>query len=685
MSSDKKSNRLINEKSPYLLQHVDNPVHWYPWNDEAFEKAKEEDKPIFLSIGYSTCHWCHVMAHESFEDDEVGEILNKDFISIKVDREERPDVDSIYMSFCQALTGSGGWPLTIIMTPDKKPFYAGTYLPKTNKYGRIGLIELLHRINEMWSTERDRLEKSSEDIYGAVLDSFGSSKKSSIDKDIIHKTFNELEKLFDPTYGGFGNAPKFPTPHNLSFLLRYYMATKNEKSLNMVIDTLDHMYKGGVFDHIGFGFARYSTDRKWLAPHFEKMLYDNALLGIAYTELYQITKEERYKEVAVDIFTYVLRDMTSPEGGFYSAEDADSEGVEGKFYVWEKSEVIDVLGEEDGEIFCIHYDITALGNFEKSSIPNLIDQNLDEIEDNEELKSLLNKCREKLFKYRLKRIHPHKDDKIITSWNGLMISALANAGKVFNNEEYIKLAERSHDFIMNNLIREDKRLLARYRDGEAAYIGTLDDYAFFIWGLIELYESTFNTKYLKEAIELNDSMLDLFWDKEHGGLFIAGKDSHDLIMKPKEIYDGALPSGNSVATMNMLRLSKLTGNTELEEKAISQFTTFGGKVSEIPNAYTHFMMAFLLHEMGVKEVVVVGDKNKEDTRELLKVVNEDFSPFTVTVLKDANEELDEIIPIGKNKEMVDEKATAYVCENFTCNIPTNNVQEFETIIKNNKL
>lgn len=681
--NNKKPNRLTLEKSPYLLQHAQNPVDWFPWGEEAFEKAAAEDKPIFLSIGYSTCHWCHVMERESFEDEEVAEVLRKHFVSIKVDREERPDIDHIYMSFCQAMTGQGGWPLTVILTPEKKPFFAGTYFPKTSKYGQPGIIDLLNQIQDAWTNRRDEVVDSSQKIIEAVKTSVLNSNKDELDKEIIHTTYNELKHFFDPVYGGFGKAPKFPAPHNLSFLLRYYAATGQEEALRIVEKTLDGMYAGGIFDHIGFGFARYSTDQQWLVPHFEKMLYDNALLIIAYVEAFQVTGNYRYAEVAEKVLTYILRDMSPVEGGFYSAEDADSEGEEGKFYVFDMDEVNEVLGKEDGALYSQYYDIKKSGNFEGRSIPNLIGVDLGKIENDPELKEKLSLCREKLYHYREQRIHPFKDDKTLSSWNGLMIAAAAYAGRVLDNIAYIHAAKKTAGFIMQRLVREDGRLLARYREGEAAYQAYIDDYAFLIWGFIELYETTYETIYLEKAVGLTNDMISLFWDEEEGGFFIYGSDSESLIVRPKEIYDGATPSGNSVATYCMLRLARMTGNKEFEEKAMYQFQTFGGNVKESPNSYTHFMMAYLFANMPTKEIVIAGKREQEDTKRMLAQLEQRFSPFAVVIYNDGNPKLQDLVPFVKKQRMVGNKATAYVCENFACSIPTSDIDQFIQLLSAN--
>ncbi|WHH60752.1 thioredoxin domain-containing protein [Petroclostridium sp. X23] len=674
------ANRLANEKSPYLLQHANNPVDWYPWGHEAFHKAETEMKPIFVSIGYSTCHWCHVMERESFEDEEVADILNKNFISIKVDREERPDIDHIYMTFCQALTGHGGWPLTIIMTPEQKPFFAGTYFPKHNRMGMSGLMEILNRVSETWKKDRDTLMNSGEQIAENISRHFLEDEQSdTISNDILHKAFEWLSDSFEPAYGGFSQAPKFPTPHNLSFLLRYWKITGEQKALDMVEKTLDGMYRGGVFDHIAGGFSRYSTDKKWMVPHFEKMLYDNALLAIAYLETYQVTRNETYAEVAKKIFTYVLRDMVSPEGGFYSAEDADSEGEEGKFYVWTPKEIIEILGEEDGKLFCDYYNITKTGNFEGRNVPNRIHVkgNVNEQEDN------ILALRQRVFTHREKRIHPYKDDKILTSWNGLMIAAMAIGGRVLGNDSYTEAAEKAVQFIFKNLIREDGRLLARYRDGESAYPAYVDDYAFMVGGLIELYQTTYKPFYLQKAISVNNEMLKYFWDEEKGGLFMYGKDGEQLIVRPKEVYDGAIPSGNSVAALNFLRLARLTGDQELEQLADKQLGAFGRLISQTPIGYTYFLMAVMFALYTTKEVVIAGGKGRSDTQEMIKVIHNSFLPNVVTILNADGEErqaLLEMVPFIREQKEVDNKATAYVCQNFSCQAPVTDKNEFAKLM-----
>jgi uncharacterized protein len=587
-TNNKIPNRLINEKSPYLLQHAYNPVDWYPWGEEAFAKAKQEDKPIFLSIGYSTCHWCHVMERESFEDEEVAEVLNKNFISIKVDREERPDIDHIYMEVCQSMTGHGGWPMTIIMTPEQKPFFAGTYFPKNNYRGMEGLMGLLDKVKNAWENNRNGILEYGDELVEA-MNEVQKNRVVELDEQVMDKAYSQFQAQFDKVYGGFGSSPKFPKPHNLYFLLKYWKKTKEDLALQMVEKTLDSMYIGGIYDHIGFGFSRYSTDRKWLVPHFEKMLYDNALLTVAYLETYEVTKNKRYADIAEQILTYILRDMTSPEGAFYCAEDADSEGVEGKFYVWSVEEVNEVLGEEDGKRFSAHFDITMEGNFEGKCIPNLI-KTSSEKEDEQ----FISNCREKLFKHRDKRVHPYKDDKILTSWNGLMIAAMAMGGRVLDKKEYTEAAEKAVGFIYNKLVREDGRLLARYREGEAAFSAYVDDYAFLTWGLIELYKATSNSKHIDKAVGLTEDLLEYFWDEKNGGLYIYGSDAEKLIIRPKDIYDGATPSGNSVSVVNLLRIGEITNNNVFKDKAEEILKAFSINIKDVPMAHTFSLIGLML-------------------------------------------------------------------------------------------
>ncbi len=660
-----KHNRLINQKSPYLLQHADNPVDWYPWGEEAFLQAKKEDKPVFLSIGYSTCHWCHVMAHESFEDNDVAELLNKDFVSIKVDREERPDIDHIYMTVCQALTRRGGWPLTIIMDADKKPFYAATYLPRTTRGGMPGLIELLPRIAELWQKDRHSLLESAEQISQLIQEPETHEEGQLLTADTFSQLFKQYTQAFDAQWGGFGSAPKFPSPHNLLFLIRYAHFQQENKAIEMVEKTLQCMYRGGIYDHIGFGFARYSTDRQWLAPHFEKMLYDNALLAMSYLEAYQVGGQEFYAQVAREIFTYVLRDMTHPEGGFYSAEDADSEGEEGKFYLWTTDEIKEILGKQ-AELFCQAYDISKKGNFEKKNIPNLINnrQFLKQ-------KAELAEARQKLFASREKRVHPLKDDKILTAWNGLMIAAMAMGARILKEDSYLQAARQAADFVLSNLRRPDGRLLASYREGKAEHLAYAADYAFFIWGLIELYEAGFDSKYLLTALRLNDDLLKYFWDERSAGLFFYGSDAEQLLSRPKEHYDGAIPSDNAVAAFNFLRLARLSGDGKLETKAQQALDYFAGSIQEYPLGHSFWNIAAAYQIFPGREVVVAGYPDKNDTREILEYLHSRYDPNTTVIFKDAGDgqALTDKASYLQEMRSIDGQATAYICENFTCHEP----------------
>jgi len=655
-----------------LLQHARNPVDWYPWGEEAFDKAKAEDKPIFLSIGYSTCHWCHVMGRESFEDEEVADLLNRHFVSIKVDREERPDIDSIYMSVCQAMTGHGGWPLTVFMTPDAKPFYTGTYFPKTDRMGMPGLLTILKRVHALWKERREDLTGSAEKVVEAMQEKVAGDMVMDHDELII-RAYEVFRMSFDNAYGGFGSSPKFPTPHNLIFLLRCWYANKDSTALSMVENTLDAMHRGGIFDHIGFGFSRYSTDSKWLVPHFEKMLYDNALLAIAYLEAYRATRKEKYAHAAKQIFTYALRDMTSPEGAFYSAEDADSEGEEGRFYLWTLDEVKAVLGDKDGDHFARLFDITGRGNFEGKNIPNRIN-----VQASESDMEFIEICRERLFQYREQRTHPFKDDKVLTSWNGLMIAALAMGGRILDDARYTKAAERACHFIMEKMVREDGRLMTSWRDGSAAILAYADDYAFLVWGLLELYETTFKPEYLKKALELNDDLLKLFWDGQDGGLFLYGEDAEKLIMRPKEVYDGAIPSANSVAALNFLRLSQLTGRADLTDLAQKLFDAFNREVSLSPHSYALFLSALLFFKAKPREVIIAAANETEEVRRMIRIINESPDPFVSSILyTDKHRELASVIPFLNEYRAIDGRPTAYICRDFACQQPITDMEEFK--------
>lgn len=682
-------NLLKNETSPYLLQHAENPVNWYPWCKEAFERAKKEDKPVFLSIGYSTCHWCHVMAHESFEDEKTAEILNQYFISIKVDKEERPDIDSIYMSVCQAFTGSGGWPTTIILTPEQKPFFAGTYFPKTARYGQIGLQELLLAIQEKWKNDRKSLLDSAEDVISHlnsetknVITSKESEMIEDADVQLIETAFGHYCRLFDRNNGGFGRAPKFPTPHNLLFLMRYYEKSGKKEALNMVEKTLTQMYLGGIFDHIGGGFSRYSTDDYFLVPHFEKMLYDNALLVMAYCKAYQLTGNSIYYVVAKRTADYVLEEMTSVEGGFYSAQDADSEGVEGKYYLFGPKEIIQICGETEGRKFNQYFDITERGNFEGKSIPNLLKQSeLDEksnsvlsSQDNEQsykrnglLYSLRNnqfeqdfeECKKKIYEYRKKRYELHLDDKILTSWNGLMISAMCYLYRISGDRNYLEAAIKAQSFIEKNLC-ENNTLFVSFREGKRGGIGFLDDYANEILALLHLYEATFNTDYLEKAKMFCEKAMDHFYDKENGGFFLYGKDNESLILRPKETYDGAVFSGNSSMAYNLVKLFYLTGEDKFSETAEKQLKFLASEAREYPSGHAMFLIALLEYDNAPDKVTIVV-KDKKDLEKLRCRIPLDTM---ISVLEEPT----------KDYPLLNGRTTFYVCKGCACQPPVNELK-----------
>lgn len=690
MGKNRKPNRLIHEKSPYLLQHAYNPVDWYPWGEEAFEKARIENRPVFLSVGYSTCHWCHVMERESFEGQDVAAILNDSFISIKVDREERPDVDHIYMEVCQSLTGSGGWPLTVIMTPDKKPFFAGTYFPKRNKWGRPGLIDILITVSRQWDENPEQLIEYGNAIVESIeAQMLAISPDNTLSETELDRAYAGFEKYFDGQFGGFSSPPKFPTPHNLLFLLHYWRRTGREHALTMVERTLSGMRQGGIYDHLGFGFCRYSTDNKWLVPHFEKMLYDNALLCYAYMEAYQATGNREYAQVSEEIIEYVLRDMTSSEGAFYSAEDADSEGVEGLFYLWTKDEIIDALGWEQGCIFADYYHVTAEGNFEQGkSILHAIGRNVEEYAaklrmDVEVFRQLLNDGRKVLYQLREKRIRPFRDDKILTAWNALMIAALAKTAKLLGRQDYLRSARETLTFIETRLTRDDGRLLARYRDGEAAFLAYLDDYAFLLWALIELYEASFDSTFLQKAKLLADDMIKLFADTERGGFFFTGIDGEGLLMRPKEIYDGAMPSGNSVAVFVLLKLARLTSEEKWQRQVDAAFQSFATIVKEMPKAYAFFLLALHLQLEPLRQIVISGSMTDPHTKSMLQSAVKRYMPEVSLILNnesDFNAAGTVFARLG-GKESVNGRAAAYICDETACHPPIIELERLNQVLQ----
>lgn len=654
-------NRLITEKSPYLLQHAHNPVDWYPWGDEAFEEAKRRNVPVFLSIGYSSCHWCHVMERESFEDEETAAVLNRNFVSIKVDREERADIDHLYMEACVALTGSGGWPLSVFLNHDRLPFFTGTYFPKNDRYGMSGFISVLNHISSVWSTKRDAIDNSGREIISYLKQN--DRKKESPDSSVTHLAYEQFFNSFDEKYGGFGNAPKFPSVSNLLFLLRYNITNPESDAYKMVDKTLNCMATGGIFDHLGGGFFRYSTDRKWLVPHFEKMLYDNAMLMAVYAEASHAINK-KYEQVARRVASYCLSEMHGVHGAFFTAEDADSEGVEGKMYLFTPGEVIAALGEAEGEAFCRDYDITQSGNFEGQNIPNRIGKEL--IPDDSRL--------QRLFAYRSKRVHPFKDDKVTTSSNGLMIAALALSGRLMKEPNWITQAERAAEFIKTNLFVKG-RLMARWRENEAAHPAVLDDYAYFLWGIIELYSATYKPEWLDYSLSLAREMITLFSDG-HGGLYLSGNDISDLPIRQKNFRDGALPSGNGIAAMNFYRLSAMTENEELKNAADSILFEAYSELKEIPFAYTSHLCAAMLSENLVNITISAG----ADLDKMLSLVN-GFYPFAVPcVVGEGYERASYLMPNAESKPPLSGLATAYVCDTAGCRPPLTDLNQLENLL-----
>ena len=681
-------NHLIHEKSPYLIQHAHNPVDWHPWSDDTFAQAKMENKPIFLSIGYATCHWCHVMEKESFEDQEAAEYLNDTFVCIKVDREERPDIDAVYMAACQMLTGSGGWPLSIFMTPQKKPFFAATYLPKHSRAGRAGLIDICRQVKKLWTADKEKVETSAVSIAAQLGKAFDFAASDEPDMLLLDQAYQKIKPGFDPQHGGFDRAPKFPMPHRLLFLLRCYHRSGDSNTLEMVTKTLTAMRLGGIWDHVGFGFHRYSTDARWLLPHFEKMLYDQALIATVYLEAYQITKDPLFAETADDIFTYVLRDMTAGEGAFYSAEDADSEGEEGKFYVWTTDEFRRVLGDEAAKRWETMLRLSPEGNFTDEATrqktgANILHltaplkkwaQKFDLAED--QLQKDWVNIRDRLFRVREKRIHPLKDDKILTDWNGLMIAAFALGARILNRSEYESAARKAADFILSKMRDENGRLYHRYRDGELAVEAHAGDYAFLIHGLLSLYQTTYDLTFAEEAQKLQEKMLESFWDEENGGFFSTPNGVVDLPVRPKELYDGAIPSANSVALFNLVFLSRLTGDPQWEDRARAQIRAFAGTLKSQPQAFTYFLCALDFALRPGQEIIIAGEPQATDTRQLLSALNLNFTPNKVAIVKsDTNaERLAKFAGYTDGLQVIEGQATAHVCRNGSCTDSTTDTQ-----------
>ncbi len=687
------TNRLANEKSPYLLQHARNPVDWYPWGPEAFEKARVEDKPIFLSVGYSTCHWCHVMERESFEVEAIAEVLNRYFVPVKVDREERPDVDRIYMLFVQATTGSGGWPMSVWLTPELKPFFGGTYFPPDNRYGRPGFKTVLESLARAWSGDRARIVESSIEVTQQLAGhaDTGAAAAGTTDQAALDSTFFAFRRSFDSRLGGFGGAPKFPRPSVHNFLLRYYHGTHNEEALEMVLTTLREMAKGGMHDQLGGGFHRYSVDARWFVPHFEKMLYDEAQLAISYLEAYQITHDEFFAGVARDIFDYVLRDLTHPEGGFYSAEDADSAmdaahpdiKGEGVFYVWGHDELKHLLDANTFEWFVYRYGIEADGNvqedphgefrgknilFEAHTLEETASKFAASVDD---VSNALSTARALLLQVRSKRVRPHLDDKVLTAWNGLMISAFAKGAQILGEPLYANAARRAVDFLLRHMYNPERVvLMRRFRDGESAIPGFLDDYAFLIGALLDLYETDFATYHLELAVQLADKMCELFEDRSGGGFFSTPEGDSNLILRMKDDHDGAEPAGNSIAALVLLRLAHVTGREDFGESARGTLKAFSGRLAPVGIALPQMLVAWMYAGGAPRQVVLVG--SLPETAAMLKAVRSRFLPGAAVLVVDEHSRavLSRYMPTLSDMQAVDGRATAYVCENFACQLPT---------------
>jgi len=683
------ANRLAGEKSPYLLQHARNPVDWHPWGAKAFAMASQEDRPIFLSIGYSTCHWCHVMEHESFADEEVARLLNQTFVCIKVDREERPDIDQVYMTVCQMLTGAGGWPLTILMTPDKRPFFAATYIPKQTRFGRIGMLDLIPQVRDAWHGRRTQVVRSAEQITAHLLQVSTGAGDGGRDIDLVENAWRELANRYDPEHGGFGSAPKFPAPHNLIFLLRYWHRSGAGQALEMVDRTLLEMRRGGLWDHIGHGFHRYSTDREWLVPHFEKMLYDQAMLALAYTEAFQATGSAEHARTARQTLDYVLRRMTSADGAFFSAEDADSEGKEGKFYLWTLAEVRAALSEDDAALAAAVWNLSTEGNFADTvsgrrsgaNIPHLAAPLIEVARrlalPAVRLEARLEAIRAALHEARERRMHPLRDDKVLADWNGLMAAAMSRAGQALAEPEYVNAARRAVNFVFERMRDRNGRFLHRYRDGEGAVPAFLDDYAFLTWALLELYEATLEPDHLARAFALQDESIDRFWHRE-GGLYLTAQDDEPLLVRPREVSDGAIPSGNSVVMSNLLRLAGLTGRTDLADKANAIVDAFAGQLGHMPSAHSHLMSGLLLASGPSLEVVIVGDPEREDTRRLVDSARSRYLPGLAILLVpegEAGRTIRRLAPFTSDFAAVDGTAAAYVCHDFSCQLPTTDPDE----------
>ncbi len=674
------TNRLINETSPYLLHHAHNPVDWYSWCEEAFQKAKDENKPIHLSVGYRACHWCNVLSAESFQDEVTAQIMNEHFVNIKVDREERPDVDQIYMNFVQMTTGHGGWPMTVFLTPTGAPFYGGTYYPPVERYNMPSFKRVLLSVAEAYKNQPEEIYESAVSMLGE-LRRIGLTAESSevISLQTLYDAYRNTIRNYDAVNGGFGGAPKFPAPMNLEFLLRLYKQLGDTTILDKVEHTCRKMATGGIYDQLGGGFHRYSTDARWLVPHFEKMLYDNALLSKLFVQVYQLTGDKFYRKIAEETYDYVLREMTSPEGGFYSTQDADSEGEEGKFFVWSSEEVKAILGEEDSAIFCSYFDVSNGGNFEGKNILN-VPASLSAVAKRNDISAtklfeVIENGKKKLFNEREKRIKPFRDEKILTSWNGLMLESFALAAIILNRKDYLDVAERNAQFLLDNL-KKDGKLLRSYKDGTAKLNGYLEDYAFLSNGLLTLYETMGNLHWFDEARSITDKMIEEFWDNENGGFYFTGNSHETLIVRSKDYFDNATPSGNSVAAEALLKMDFLNGDDSYGRKAVTIFRLLTDSIHRFGSAFGRVLCAMDFHLSTPKEIVIIGENNSADTKELLKTVWSNYLPNKIVILSDGKDNsVSSKIPLLHNRSKIDGKATAYVCENYTCKQPATTTEE----------
>ena len=674
-------NRLANETSPYLLQHANNPVDWFPWGAEALDKARDEDKPILLSVGYSACHWCHVMERESFENHEIAAQMNEGFVSVKVDREERPDIDSIYMTAVQAMTGHGGWPMTVFLTPDGKPFYGGTYFPPEDRGGMPSFPRVLEAMSDAYQNSKGDILQNTEHLLERMrqMSAVGQQGFEPLTEEVMRLAMRKAASDFDDRHGGFGLQPKFPQPMTYEFLLRHYLRFEDSDALHMVELTLQRMAMAGIYDQIGGGFHRYSTDAFWMVPHFEKMLYDNALLVRLYLHAYQITGNPLYRRIVEETLEYVTREMTAAEGGFYSAQDADSEGVEGKFFIWLPHEITDALGDADGEIINRYFGVTPHGNFEGRNILRVAmdASNLarEEGMDAGEFGELLARAKSKLLAVRNERIAPGLDDKILTSWNGLMLAAFAEAAAVLGREDYAEVAERNAEFLLANLLRNG-RLLRTYKDGTAKLNGYLEDYAFLIDGMLALHEVNFSRETLDSAIELGNSMVELFWDNATGQFFDTGHDHEQLVVRPKDLTDNAIPCGSSMAVDALLRLAVITGDGDMERRASGALRGVRQLMMTFPTAAGHWLGALDFYLSRAKEVVIIGERGAADTDALLEEVYRHYIPNRVLLGAGEGDDSATGLPLLADRRMVDGKATAYLCENYVCQLPVTDAQAF---------